>query len=117
MFFVVIFIAAANFLHASEDEYTVFATDTQNCFIAQAGDKLYVNSKAIIITSDHFYLNVGDHLMSVSGLFADERGIFLSKNRESEKTWTCPVCGFENSYNSPICSNLRNHFKYEPEHR
>ena len=80
-----------------------------DCFIAQVDDKIYLNPERIIIAENHFFINVENNAMPVSALYTDANGIYLSVKKESEKGWTCPVCGYYNPPERYICENVRNH--------
>lgn len=92
--------------------------EEHSCFIAQREDKIYINPEAIIIHENKIYLNVDNNPITVSSIFSDDEGIYISKKKEEEKkTWTCPTCGYENPYTSPICQNIGAHRFYEPDNR
>lgn len=92
-----------------------------NCFIAQNGDKIYINPEAVVLYESKIYLNVDNNPILVSALFSDAGGLYISKKKEEkekkEGTWTCPTCGWTNPLTSPICEKSGQHFIYESNRR
>ena len=87
-----------------------------NSFIAQKGDKIYINPETIVLYENKIYLNVDNNPIPISALFSDSHGIYISKKREAkENTWVCPTCGWVNPSTSPVCQNTANHRLYEPD--
>jgi hypothetical protein len=88
-----------------------------SCFIGQTEDRIYIDPEAINMIDHQFYLNVDNNLMPISGLFSDADGIYISRKRESEKGWTCPICFAYNPPGRLVCINVASHWLYEPENR
>jgi hypothetical protein len=104
-------------LTAHEKGCDCLSAGDYSCFVSQDGDKIYLDPQAIIIIDNHFYLNVDNSPMAVSVLFSDSAGIYLSRNKESERGWTCPICGHRNPPNTFPCELSYLHFIHQPENR
>jgi hypothetical protein len=88
-----------------------------DCFIAQVGDNIYLNSEKIIIADNAFYIKVENNLLPISTLYSDSNGIYLNVKREKEREgWTCPVCHEYNNANQFPCWNSSRHWLYGSEH-
>ncbi len=117
LFFVFLGIFSSFNLNAHENGCNCLSETENSTFLGQIEDKIYVNPQAIIIYENQFYLNVSNNLMPVSGFFSDPAGIYMSVKKESEKGWTCPICGYYNPPEAMICINSNKHWIYEPEYR
>jgi len=88
----------------------VILTFKSNICYSNTQDKIYILPSDTYVTDEGIFVNFEDVLLSVESLFSDKEGVYIladSLTPEARKwrTWTCPYCGYENSFLDSRCQN------------
>lgn len=86
----------------------VFATFLLNQGFSD--EKIYISAENVYFSQNSIFVEINGELVNVSSLFTDEQGLHIRSNSiapelKKWKTWTCPECGYENSFDDSVCQN------------
>lgn len=79
---------------------------------SENAEKFYISPEAISIESNGFVVFIDMQAMPVSAIHCDNNGYYITGNDYRPKSWTCPKCGYENSWLANWCKNPA--CKYRP---
>ncbi len=72
--------------------------------------KIYMAPGCVYVAPTGIFVNINDEMVAVSGLYADEGGVYvfadsLNPDTRSWRYWKCPTCDYINSHTSKDCLN------------